>query len=136
ARRVDEGAIPFQETMRALQIIIECLLPTTMTVGGREYEILDFLQDGKSFVKSDVMVARAKKMNANLGEEDACHILVYQHDIPAALQGKVVFVFTDWRRPDDSGSVCYVYWGGGRWVRGWRWLDRAFGEDGRVLRRK
>lgn len=115
--------------------LAEAGLPTTMTVGGVAYDILSFLRGEKS-VKGNVMVARAKEMNAHQGKAEREHLLAHQGDIPVALQGKVVFVFTDDTLPDDPGNVYYVFWGGGRWVGCWDWLDDVWDGDCRVLRRK
>ena len=138
ARRVDEGTISFQDTMNALQTIAEGLssqLPTTMTIAGRTYEILGFLREGEDYVKGDIMVSRAKEMQAHLGEDDGQHLLDHQSEIPVALRG-MVFVFTDWRRPGGPGSVGCVDWGGGRWGLRWIWLDDDWLGGDRVLRCK
>ncbi len=116
--------------------LLKNALPTTMTIGGRAYDILGFLQGDEKFVKGDVMVKRAVEMGANLGEDDGEYLLKHQDEIPVALRGKVVFVFTDWRHPAYPGYVYYVDWSGGRWIRDWFWLGRDFREDDRVLRRK
>jgi len=137
ARRVDEGTISFQDTMNALQTIAEGLssqLPTTMTIAGRTYEILGFLREGEDYVKGDIMVSRAKEMQAHLGEDDGQHLLDHQSEIPVALRG-MVFVFTDWRHP-GSESVCCVGWRGDRWVRRWGWLGDVWDDRYRVLRCK
>lgn len=111
-------------------------LPTTMNIGDRAYEILLILRDGEASIRGSVMVDRAKETNANLGEEECEHLLVHQNYIPVAFQGKVAFMFTNWRRPDYSGGVACVYWNGGRWVRHWDWLDDDWHGSYRVLRRK
>lgn len=110
---------------------------TEMTVGGRTYEILGFLEGDETSVVGHTMVKRAKKMNANLGKDDGKHILKHQDEIPASLRGKVVFVFPDWRRLGDSENAYCVCWYGGRWLRPWFWLggESWIGSD-RVLRRK
>ena len=112
-------------------------LPTEMTVGGRVYEILSFLreEDGGS-VRGDVMVSRAKELGANLGKEDCEFLLAHQADIPAALRGKIVFVFPDWRCPGGRGGVACVGWGGGGWCQDWGWLSYDWNGDVRLLRRK
>ena len=112
-------------------------MPTkTLTVGDRTYEILGFLRGDEKSVSGSVMVERAKEMQANLGQKDGQYLLDHQEEIPEALRGKVVFVFPDWRRPDDPESVAYVTWDGHRWVQDWRWLGRDFDDRARVLRRK
>lgn len=111
-------------------------LPTEMTVCGRTYEILGFLREGETSVVGHVMVERARDMSAHLGQDDGQHLLDNQQDIPLSLRGKVVFVFTGWRNPDDSGDVYYVCWGDGRWIRCWGWLGINWCDECRVLRRK
>ena len=108
-----------------------------MTVGDRTYDILGFLRGDEESVVGHTMVDRSKETNANLGKEDGEHILKHQDEIPVALRGKVVFVFPDWRHPDDPEFAFYVYWGGDRWVQVWGWLGRGDcdGHD-RLLRRK
>ncbi|RJR31487.1 hypothetical protein C4569_02020 [Candidatus Parcubacteria bacterium] len=136
-RRVMEGTLNPDAVATALQKIAEGTLPTEMTIAGRTYEIVDFLQkEDKGSVVGHTMVERAKELNANLGEDDAQYLLDHQEEIPEALRGKVVFVFPGWRGPDDPGCVAYVYWRGDRWVRYWRWLDGDFYGYYRLLRRK
>ncbi|MEK7065347.1 MAG: hypothetical protein AAB963_02785 [Patescibacteria group bacterium] len=116
----------------------EDVLPTTMTVGGRVYDILSFLRGNEKFVNGHIMVERAEEMGANLGKDDGEHLLKNQGDIPVELRGKVVFIFTNWRHPDDSEDVAYVYWGedSQRWVQDWDWLVYDWDGFVRVLRRK
>lgn len=118
------------------QKLVENAFPTTMTIAGRTYDILGFLQGDEKSVVGHTMVKRAIEMGANLGEDDGQHILKHQDEIPAVLRGKVVFVFTDWRRPGSPGRVGCVFWGDDRWVSDWHWLGRDFGGRFRVLRRK
>ena len=103
--------------------LIRYTIPTTMTVGGRAYDILGFLKGDEKSVVGCTMVALAKELSAHLGEDDGQHILKHQDEIPATLRGKIVFIFTDWRDPDDSDHVAYVDWSGGQWVQCWGWLD-------------
>ena len=112
------------------------ILPTTVTIVGRTYDILGLLREGEDYVKGDTMVTRAKEMTADLGQDEGEYLLAHQDEIPAALRGKAAFVFTAWRHPDDSGSVAYVCWSGDRWVQGWGWLSSDFSGGCRVLRRK
>ena len=117
--------------------LLKDALPTTMTVGDRTYDILGFLLGDETSVVGHTMVGRAKELSAHLGADDGQYLLDHQQDIPVVFRGKVVFVFTDWRRPGGSGRVCYVCWGGGRWVQDWSWLGRVYwGGHDRVLRRK
>ena len=114
----------------------EAILPTEITVGERTYEILPILRDKEESVTGDLMVARAKEANAHLGKEDGEYLLTHQDEIPVSLRSKMVFVFTNWPRPDNPGHVYYVFWYGGRWVESWCWLDDDWDGCYRVLRRK
>ena len=117
--------------------LVNDALPTEMTVGGRTYEILGFLRGDERLVNGNIMVERAKEMNANLGQDDGKHILKHQDEIPVSLRGKAAFVFTEWRHPDDPESALYVSWRGVRWVRGWHWLGHdVWRGRGRLLRCK
>ena len=117
--------------------LIKNVMPTEMTIDDHIYDILHFLKGGEKSIVGHIMVNRAKKMNANLGEDDGQYLLEHQQDIPVALRGKVIFVFPDWRRPGNPEHACYVYWNVGRWVQDWGWLDDGDwnGHD-RLLRRK
>ena len=110
-------------------------LPTSFTVGNRTYDMLSFLRGNEKSVYDIVIVKRAMSMNAHLGQDDGEHILKPQDQIPASLQGKVVFVFTDWRAPDGYTSVYYIHWRGDRWVRNYIWCYNVWDHDVLVLRR-
>ncbi|MBI5071940.1 hypothetical protein HZB93_03580 [Candidatus Falkowbacteria bacterium] len=116
--------------------LVKSALPTEMTVGGVTYEILSFLKGDEKSVVGHTMVERAKEMGANLGEEDCERFLKNQSDIPAALCGKVAFVFPDLRHPDDREYVADLDWGGDGWYLLWGWLSRDWRGRGRLLRRK
>lgn len=109
--------------------------PTTMTVGGRTYDILEFFEVGEQFVKGDMVVSRAKAMGAHQGRDDGEHLLAHQDEIPMALRSKVAFVFTDWQYPDSPGSVCFVYWDGDHWIQNRFELDGDWSGPLGVLRR-
>lgn len=116
--------------------LVKAGLPTTMTIAGRTYDILGFLREGEDSVKGDMMVNRAKEMQAHLGQDDGQHLLAHQDEIPAVLRGKVVFVCTDWQRSGDPEGIACLCWDGGRWVQYWTWLVNDWLGGYRVLRRK
>lgn len=118
------------------QKLAEDALSTEMTIGSVTYEILSFHEGDEKSVGGSVMVERAKKLDANQGKSERERLLANQADIPIALRGKVVFVFTDDRHPDNPENVCCVCWSGGRWVERWLWLGRGWLRSCRVLRRK
>jgi len=111
-------------------------LPTEMTVGGVTYEILAILREGEKFVVGDVMIERAKEMNANLGNDDCDRLLAHQKEIPTVLRNKIVFVFPDSRDPEDDQGVAFVYWEGDCWCRSWYWLEGNWRDGDCLLRRK
>ena len=113
--------------------------PMSMTVGGRTYDILGFLEDGEGCVNGLFMVHRARnrKMSAHLGKEEWEHILAHQDEIPVDLRDKVSFAFTD----DRDGQSPYqditcIWWHRDQWVLGKRHLSEDWDDTYRVLRRK
>ena len=118
--------------------LLKGALPTEFTAGGRAHEVLSFLKGDETSVVGYTMVKRTKEMSANLGKEDAEHLLANQGDIPPELRGKVAFVFTDCRHPGLSGNVYVVCWREHRreWVGDWFWLGNRWYGYCRVLRRK
>lgn len=120
--------------------LFEDSIPTSMTIAGRTYEILDFLrEEDRESVSGSTMVERANEMQAHLGQDDGQHLLNHQEEIPEALRGKVAFVFIDWRLPARPAHVTYIHWCGNRWVMDIQyghWLTCVFSGNGRLLRRK
>ena len=126
--------------------------PEELTIEDRTYELVSFLKEGESSVTGDIMVERAKELNASLGEEEGQYILERQDEIPEELQGKVYLVFPGWRYPANPLFVAYLswsgyrwyqfwywptsFWYGYRWYRGWYWLGRGWGGVDRLLRRR
>jgi hypothetical protein len=117
-------------------LVASAVLSAEMTIGGRTYEILGFLKEGEESVRGDMMVSRAKEMNAYLGKEDCEFLLAHRGEIPPALRSKAVFVFPDWRDPSGRGRVAYVGWGDDGWYQDWDWLGRDWHGFVRLLRRK
>lgn len=115
-------------------------LPTEITVGGVTYEIFSFLREGEDYISGEAMVKRAKRMNANLGQEDCEFLLAHEDEIPVVLRNKVSFVFPDWRRLCDCeervARVACVRWGNdGSWSQDWDYFH-DWSRDFRLLRRK
>jgi len=105
----------------------------TMMIGDRTYESLPYLRGIEREIDGATLVARAKDLDANLGEEDVQHFLSHQKDIPVDLRGEVDFVFPAWQCL-IRGSPCFasVSWNGHCWIQDWRWVDcAAGGHDGR-----
>ncbi len=108
----------------------QLLIPAEMIVGGRVYEILGILQGNERSVVGNVMVDRAKEMNANLGQEDCEHILEHQDEIPVVLRDRVIFIFPNRRSFDSPGRVFSVYWSRRRWAQGHPFLSPKSGHWG------
>lgn len=113
-------------------------IPAEMTVGGRTYEIVPFLQ---SSLSGDGMVARAKEMQADLGEEECQHILSFQKDIPRKVKGRVVFYFPGWGKPGEPRYIAAIDGNDDQfgWLHSWYHLGSNMKEihhSLRLLRRK
>lgn len=125
------------EAVAALEEAEASKLPTEFTVGNRTYELLSYVRAGETAVTGHTMLVRTKELGADLGQEDAEHILKHQNEIPAELRGKIILVFTDWRNPDFPGFVAYLdCYDDGRWILHWFSSGRDWRSRGRVVRRK
>lgn len=104
------------------------------TVGGRTYELAEFLKPGEVWVTGHVMVERARELSAMLGEEDGWHIAESWREMPEALS-QIKMAFPKWPHPTDPAriacvKVVLIY----RWVRVYRWLDDPWGGEDRLVR--
>lgn len=108
---------------------------TRFTIAGRVYELVPFLKKGEWSVRGDVMVERAKELNANLGEEDCRFILEHQDQIPEEFQGKFFLIFTAWRHLSGPQRIAYLEMGDYYWYQDWAWLDDVWCNDVRLVRR-
>lgn len=113
-------------------------LPTQMTIGPtddrRTYDILPVVHEGEGSISGRIVVDHSKDMRASSTAEHGEFIYNHQSDIPAALCGKVKFVFTDWR--DHEGIVvCLSGHVSGWWLRDWIFLKRStWGSHDRFVR--
>lgn len=108
---------------------------TEFTIHGRTYELVPILKKGESSVSGDTMVARAKELDANLGEEEGAFILVRQNEIPQEFSKEFYLVFTAWRDPYRPLNVTCLRWFGARWFQGRSWLGNGWREGARLVRR-
>ena len=105
-------------------------------VGEPTLYLEEFLCEGESYVKGDVMVARAKEMpGLPAGQMHAERLLEQADQIPVEWR-KFVLVFTDtvWLRPFGLRFVAFLYWDGGGWCLRFGWLGGDFRSDYRVVR--
>lgn len=122
-----------EEVRRFADKLLKSMIPTTITVGGRTYNLRSFLQGDEESVSYDVMIARVREMGAYSGKEVRKRLMKYQDDIPAITEGKILFVFTEDRHLDHPERICCVFSYGGRLVKHWFWSDSGWCGRYRVL---
>ena len=106
-----------------------------MTLFERTYEILKVCKEGETSVSGEVILERAAEMRADIGDKEGIYVLLNWHEIPRELEYKVVFLFPDWRNPNDPDSILYIYTDGHQWhLRSFR-LNNNWGDDIRLIRR-
>lgn len=104
-------------------------------------DIVEFLKPGglmksaESWVSGDTMQARAKELNANLGQRHAEYLLEHQELIPKEWQGKYFLVFpgTVWQDSDGGQRVPCLRWSGGGWYPRFDWLGRNWSGNARLV---
>lgn len=80
------------------------------------------LEEGENSVTGDTMMERAKKLNANMGEEDGQFVLEHQDEIHSDFRGKSFLIFMGWRHPNMLFNVAYLGWDGDEWFQYWQSL--------------
>ncbi|TAL49005.1 hypothetical protein EPN83_01905 [Patescibacteria group bacterium] len=104
-------------------------------VGEPTLGLVEFLREGESWVKGDVMLERAKDIGNRAGQRHAEHLLSQQETIPEEYRRYfLAFPGTVWRDPDGGLSVTCLDWGGGRWDLYWGWFDSDWIVSGRLVR--
>lgn len=79
------------------------------------------------------MIKRAKEKGVSSGLRHLEAMLREQEKISVEWR-KYLLVSTEvWRTLDDSRYVWYLYWLGGRWDLGGRWLENGFGSHFRLV---
>ncbi len=86
----------------------------TMTLSGRTYELLPYLEEHEQSISRFTLEKRGKKLNANLGSDVGERLLIYQSEIPKKLR-KYFFVFPAWL--SKSKEITYIAWNGDHWSR-------------------
>lgn len=86
------------------------MMPSTIILGGRTYELMSLLRSGETRISVDVMRRRTAQMNAASCGNHARWLLKHQRDIPPNLRNKVAFLFSDWESYAGRGRVGIVYW--------------------------
>lgn len=115
--------------------VVEDVQPAQFQV--KDLEFVRFLTAGEQLVNGDVMRSRAVTLKANLGLTDGQYILDHQDEIPVEMRGKyIILTGTKVRSPDGRLLVAYLYWDGGRWYLGFRWIGDVWYDSDRLPRRK
>lgn len=100
-----------------------------------DFEPVSFLKEGEQSIKEEVMLQRAKNLNANLGQRQAEYLLECREKIPAEQrQHNFVFPGTVWRV--QSGFLCVpcLFLIGGQWHLFFSRLERDWCSRSRLLR--
>ncbi|MBI3088852.1 MAG: hypothetical protein HYY99_01180 [Candidatus Colwellbacteria bacterium] len=158
-RRVDEGTLPFDKVMDALQATIEGRFNDTLTTptflrdkrkeGWRlvwnlneepvpvsELEPVSFLKQGEEYISGQEMRVRAYKEKANFGQRQAEYMLEHEGEMPFECRDCLAFPGTGWC--DQSGSLlipCLLWYGDG-WCLDFAKLEREWDSFDRIIRRK
>ena len=89
------------------------------------------LEDGESYVSGEKMLEREKEA----GLRAAKALERQQHLIPVEWRGKtLVFTGTVARFRFGRRHAACLFWNGGRWCLGWRWLGVSLDSDYRAVR--
>jgi hypothetical protein len=113
-------------------------VPKSITIGERTYEILSLLIKKELDIAGFDMISRAEDLNANLGEEEGRYILEHQKDIPADLEGKIIFILPNWRIRTLPSYFYWIEWDkdSKKWEQSSHRLDNySYGGICRLLRR-
>ncbi len=89
-----------------------------------DFNLVEFLKPGESYVNGEEMKQRAIKLNAHLGQGHAEYLEANQDRIPKEFRGKYYLVFpgTVWQGSDGDRGVPCLYWFGDRWFLSFFWL--------------
>lgn len=102
---------------------------------AHDLELVPFLKNGETLINGEEMVRRARKLNANYGQEDAEWLLEHQNEIPVKFRGFYLpFTGTVWQDSNGHRHVPYLYWFGEHWFLYFLWLVDDWHSHGRLLR--
>lgn len=111
---------------RCLDDILEGPLSDLITVGGRTYAVLCFLNDDEVACSGDEMSSRLKQGRLTIGKSSAQHFLGNNSEIPSVFQDRVVFVIPNWESKKSSERfVACFEWADKAWSLTWRCLEHG-----------
>ena len=100
-----------------------------------ELELSEFLHDGESYVKGEIMLERAKEMGDLAGQRHAERIMRESQKIPVEWRAhSLVIAGTVRLFPVGYRYVLVLCWGGDRWYSRWYWLGYGLRSYSRVVR--
>jgi len=113
------------------------LIENIDTQGVPELEPAEFLHEGETHIKGDVMFGRAVELGNRAGQQHAERLLSRQEIIPEEWRKfYLVFPGTKWCNSLGFLLVPYLRWYGARWYLDWDWLGRAWDSRARLVRCK
>lgn len=101
--------------------------------GELTLELVEFLEQGETFISGQELVKRAKKRNALLGQRHAEALLRNQGVIPEEWRNYyLVFPGSVLQDPGSYRGVPCLAWRGDRWCLDFGWLGDDFDSGGRL----
>ena len=102
-------------------------IPASLDFEVKDLKLIEFLDEGESYINGEELRKRAKELKANLGIKDCEFVLENQSEIPEELRKYfLVFSGTVLRSPGGNLQVAYLCWLGDCWVLDFRWLGYYF----------
>lgn len=112
------------------------LLADVPLVGEPALELAEFLRDGESYVKGEIMLLRATELGQMAGQRHAERMLGLVSKIPESWRDFVlVFPGTVWQGQNGNRTlVPYLYWYGFKLHLRWIGLDNDWLRNNRLVR--
>ena len=100
-----------------------------------DFDLVEFLKPGESYVNGEEMKQRAIKLNAHLGQGHAEYLEANQDRIPKEFRDKYYLVFpgTVWRGSGGDRYVPCLRWDGDRWCLHFGWLRVGWDSNDRLV---
>jgi len=101
---------------------------------GRRFEAVGFLDEGKTYVTGDEMLARTAGENGSaIGDEDEAFLWEYRDCWPNELRPYLLVI--NRHGPGGQRRVSCFLWNGDSWDEDWLWLGDCWFGSYLVLRR-
>lgn len=127
------------EAVAALEKTATPELPTEFTIGGRTYELVQFVSPDRTWhqMPDHSMVFSAQALNANLGQADGQFFHAHSEEIPDFLR-HLYIIFPDWgdSDPKRGGKVACLMWENDGWRVSFRPSSGPWSKQDRLVRHK